>query len=182
MVIEASTSSPVSAIDLIAAKTLLSVENCAITFYSFGSAGRNKGRMDRFIQIRSAKFPIVQSEEEELVNEGTYGKALAEYVRRKLTDRGYVSPFVCCEDWGWWVELSGALFVSGVCIYSKPRDGQLVDFVCACEPSEGRKWSWRKFRFVDTSLWAVKLHNDLLEVFQADEDVQIVGVYNEFTI
>ena len=27
--------------------------------------------------LRSAKFPVLEDEEEELVNEGTYGKALA---------------------------------------------------------------------------------------------------------
>ena len=35
-------------------------------------------------------------------------------------------------------------------------------------------------RFVDTSPWVKKLHEDLLAVFQADVDVQIVGVSKEF--
>ena len=33
--------------------------------------------MDRFIHVRSKKFPILPGEKEELVNEGMYGKALA---------------------------------------------------------------------------------------------------------
>jgi hypothetical protein len=37
-------------------------------------------RIDKFIHISSAKFPILRGEKEELVNEGTYGKALAEYL------------------------------------------------------------------------------------------------------
>src|SRR5215471_9283378 len=138
--------------------------------------------MDRFVHITSPKFPILPGEKDELVNQGTYGKALAEYLRGKLSDRGYVSPFVCCEDWGWWVELSGAPFVSGVCVYSKAENDQLVDFVCACDPDEGRKWSWRRLRFVDTTSWVVKLRGDLLEIFRGDKDVQLVGVGEEFTI
>jgi hypothetical protein len=140
------------------------------------------GGMDRFIHIRSTKFPILPGEKDELVNEGTYGKALAEYLRGKLSDLGYVSPFVCCEDWGWWVELSGAPFVSGVSIRSKPQDDQPVDFVCVSDPDEGRRWSWRRFRFVDASWWAVKLHGDLLKIFQADQDVQVIGVHKDFTL
>ena len=138
--------------------------------------------MDRFVHITSTKFPIPPGEKEELVNQGTYGKALAEYLQRKLTDRGYTSLFFCCEDWGWWVELSGAPFVSGVCIYSQVEQDQLVDFVCACDPDEGRKWSWRQFRLVDTSSWVLKLRNDLLAVFQTDGDVRIVGMYKEFPL
>jgi hypothetical protein len=33
--------------------------------------------MEKFIQIRSAKFPVLPGEEEELVNMGMYGKAVA---------------------------------------------------------------------------------------------------------
>ena len=39
--------------------------------------------MSKFIHIRSAKFPVLPGEREELVNEGTYGKALAIYLARK---------------------------------------------------------------------------------------------------
>jgi len=49
-----------------------------------------------FIHIRSEQFPILPGEEEELVNEGMYGKALVTYLQEHLTDRGYESPFVCC--------------------------------------------------------------------------------------
>jgi len=56
--------------------------------------------MDKFIHIRSTKFPILPGEKEELVNEGMYGKALAQYLQGKLKDRGYDAPFICCEDYG----------------------------------------------------------------------------------
>jgi hypothetical protein len=48
--------------------------------------------MEKFIHIRSAKFPILPGEKEELVNEGMYGKALAQYLQEKLRERGYDAP------------------------------------------------------------------------------------------
>ena len=136
--------------------------------------------MGAFIQIRSSKFPILPGEKEELVNEGMYGKALAEYLQLKLSDRGYDAPFVCCEDWGWWVELKTAPFVFGVCIYAGPEEYGPIDFVCTDGATGPRKWNWKKLRFVDTTPWVKKLHEDLMAVFQADEGVEIVGISEEF--
>jgi hypothetical protein len=131
--------------------------------------------MDTFIHIRSAKFPILPGEKEELVNEGMYGKALAEYLQSKLRERGYAAPFICCEDWGWWVELKTAPFTFGVCIYCGPeRDGPL-DFFCTDGATARKKWSWRKFQFVDTTSYVNKLHDDLVSIFRADPDVQVLA-------
>ena len=81
--------------------------------------------MDKFIHIRSPKFPILPGENEELVNEGMYGKAAAEYLQLKLRERGYEVPFVCCEDWGWWVELKNAPFECAVDL-EKDYDKQVL--------------------------------------------------------
>lgn len=131
--------------------------------------------MDKFIHIRSTKFPILPGEKEELVNEGMYGKALAEYLQAKLRDRGYDAPFVSCEDWGWWVELKTAPFTFGVCIYCGPeRDGPL-DLFCTDGAAGRRQWCWRRFRFVETTPWVEKLHEDLVSIFRSDPDVQILS-------
>jgi hypothetical protein len=136
--------------------------------------------MGKFIHIKSSKFPILPGEKEELVNDGMFGKALAEYLQAKLTDRDYNAPAVCCEDWGWWVELKIAPFGFGVCIYSGPEEDGPVDFVCTDGAIGPRKWSWKRFRFVDTSPWVEKLHADLMAIFQADEGVELVGISEEF--
>jgi hypothetical protein len=136
--------------------------------------------MDAFIHITSDKFPILPGEEEELVNDGMYGKALAQYLQAKLSERGYDAPFVCCEDWGWWVELKDAPFPFGVCIHSGPDGDGPVEFVCTDGATAARKWSWRKFRFVSTTSWVERLRDDLLAVFQADEDVEIIRVSEDF--
>ena len=138
--------------------------------------------MDKFIHIRSTRFPILAGEEEELVNEGTYGKALAEYLQAKLQARGYVAPFICCEDWGWWVELKSAPFAFGVCIYSGAKEDGPVDFACTEGATGPRKWSWKRFRFIDTAPWVSRLHDDLLAIFEADEGVEVVGVSSDFPL
>ena len=56
--------------------------------------------MDEFIHIRSRKFPVLPGEREELINDGLYGRAVAQYLQAKLGERGYDAPFFCCEDWG----------------------------------------------------------------------------------
>ena len=131
--------------------------------------------MDKFIHIRSAKFPILPGEKEELVNEGMYGKALAQYLQQKLKERGYVAPFFCCEDWGWWIELKGVPFIFGVCIYCGPKQDGSLDLFCTDGATAPKKWSWRKFRFVDTTAWATKLHDDLVLIFQSDPEVEVIG-------
>jgi hypothetical protein len=132
--------------------------------------------MEKFIHVRSAKFPILPGEEEELVNEGMYGKALAEYLQEKLRARGYLVPFYCCEDWGWWVELKDAPFTFGVRIYCSAAEADgLLQLSCVAGDPEERKWSWRKFRFVDATPWVDKLHQDLIAIFQADADIKVVG-------
>jgi len=131
--------------------------------------------MNEFIHIRSAKFPILPGEAEELVNEGMYGKAVAEYLQTRLNDRGYDAPFYCCEDWGWWVELKGMPFTFGVCIYcSEERDG-LLDYFCTDGAPSPRKWSWKKFGFIDTRPRVEKLHADLVAIFREDSEVEVVA-------
>jgi hypothetical protein len=129
--------------------------------------------IDKFIHIRSAKFPILPGEKEELVNEGMYGKAVAEYLQSRLRERGYNAPFFCCEDWGWWVELKDAPFRFGVCIYSGPECDGPMGFYCTDGAVGRRKWSWSRFRFVDTKPWADKLHSDLVSIFRTDPEIQL---------
>ena len=136
--------------------------------------------MSKFIHIRSDKFPILPGEADEIVNEGMYGKALALYLQSKLTEHGYITPFVVAEDWGWWVDIDGPPFTFGVCIYASPDPPGQTDYVCTDGAPGPRKWSWSKFRFFDTAPFAEKLCSDLIGIFEADEDVTILSVTEEF--
>lgn len=136
--------------------------------------------MGKFIHIKSAKFPVLSGEEEEIFNEGTYGKALAEYLQIKLTERGYTVPFVCAEDWGWWVELSLTSIRSGVCIYAIPETSDPIEYICTDGFNGDKKWSWSKFRFIDIKPMAAKLFDDLNDIFTKDPEVTVVEITEDF--
>lgn len=130
----------------------------------------------QFVHIRSPKFALMPGEKDEVVNEGIYGKALAIYLKEKLTLRGYAIPFYCCEDWGWRVHIDGASFLFGVCIYGWPvGETEQLDIWCTDSFHKPRKWSWRKWRFFDTAPLTTKLQRDLLQIFGSDPDVDILG-------
>jgi hypothetical protein len=134
--------------------------------------------MEKFIRISSAKFPILPGEDQELVNEGMYGKALGQYLLIRLRERGYEAPFLGCEDWGWWVELTGFPFVFGVCIYGCAlKSGQLDLYVTDGATVSERQWSWRRFRVVNTGVEAAraKLHADLLSIFSDDPEIAVLA-------
>lgn len=131
--------------------------------------------MTPFIHITSAKFSILPGEAEQIVNDGTYGKALAEYLTGKLRELGYSAPFFCCEDWGWWVELAGHPYTFGVCIYGRVCADDSLELYLSDGARPARRWSWRRLCFVDTGAdeAAASLRNDLVAIFRADPDVHV---------
>jgi hypothetical protein len=132
--------------------------------------------MDEFIHIRSEQFPILPGEEEEIINEGMYGKAMARYLESKLKERGYLVGEGLAEDWGWFVPVKAQDFIDGICIYARPEQEKLREFVCTTGILGNRKWSWRKFRFVETAEWKQALWNDLKAIFEAHDAVELVGI------
>ena len=50
--------------------------------------------------FKSSKFNVLPREDEE-TNPGCYGKSLAQWMKMKLTDRGYEPEEIIAEDWGW---------------------------------------------------------------------------------
>lgn len=141
--------------------------------------------MSQFIHIRTEKFPILPGEEDELVNEGMYGKALAQYLQAELGSRHYDAPFICCEDWGWWVELKAEQGHAGVCVYchklNEQRDPPLPTHYVVTEGALSRKkWSWSRFRFIDIGAWVDQLHTDLLTILELDPDIEVLGTSQEF--
>ena len=135
-----------------------------------------------FIHIRSSKFPVLPGEDDELVNEGTYGKALAEHLKRELEGRGYEVPFVCCEDWGWWVEIAGNPFVTGVCVYATESLPESKELCVVASPDPGKAWSWRRFRFVETTDVSIQLQSELMTIFQQDSEVEVLGLTEEYPL
>lgn len=136
-----------------------------------------------FIHIKSAKFPILPGEERELVNEGTYGKALAQHLESELRSRSYDVKFICCEDWGWWVEIGGQPFIMGVCVYGSPDLSKTHELCVTVSPDPaGLRWSWTRFRFIDTRVRVTQLFSDLHEIFSTDSEVHILGCPEAFPL
>ncbi|MFC7339747.1 hypothetical protein ACFQY0_21365, partial [Haloferula chungangensis] len=142
----------------------------------------NRMAANPFIHIRSTKFPILPGEEEELVNEGTYGKALAEYLAEHLRTRGYDIPFTCCEDWGWWVEIRGQPYSLGCCVYGASDAGDSPELCVKISRDPERKWSLLRFRMIDTRERVNKLLDDLKAVFEDDSEVEIAGLTEDFPL
>jgi hypothetical protein len=138
--------------------------------------------MEKFIHIRSDRFLPLPGEEEEMVNEGMYGKALALFLREALEKRGYEAPFHCAEDWGWWVELKGFPFAFGVCIYSGDGNAEVMEYALADGAVADRKWSWRKFAFIETRSHAETLIRDLLSIVEDHDGMVLIGVSEAFPI
>ena len=136
-----------------------------------------------FFHIRSTKLRILPGEDDELVNEGMYGKACAQYLQSNLATRGYSIPFVVCEDWGWWVEVEGLDFKCGIGVYGMQIDGSDdLDLCVTVLTPKGKKWNWTKLRSIDTSSEVDKLHDTIRSVFEDDVNVTIICESPDFPL
>ncbi len=122
-------------------------------------------------------------EDDELVNEGVYGKAFACYLRDHLVANGYNAPDIVCEDWGWWVTIAGLSFTCGIGIYGmRIADSDDLDLCASVLAPRGRKWSWSKLRLVDTTAGIDRLHATICEICNADDNVVIVAETPDFPL
>jgi hypothetical protein len=135
-----------------------------------------------FIHVRSSKFPILPGEEAELVNDGFYGKAFAEYLQARLIERGYKVPFVCCEDWGWWVHLKGQPFELGLCVVGHAMGDDALDLCVQVSAEPERRWSWTRFRFIDRAPRVNQLNKDLREIVESDPEIEVLNYSAEFPL
>ncbi|MEX2242474.1 MAG: hypothetical protein WD716_01370 [Fimbriimonadaceae bacterium] len=118
-------------------------------------------------------------EDEEIVNPGMYGKALAIYLQERLPELGYSVPSYCAEDWGWWVEIADHPYKLGLCIYcGKDSTGSLAHAVSIGKTS-ARAWNWRKFKSIDCTADLNKLFTCLIIVFTDDPAVEYLGAAEE---
>jgi hypothetical protein len=125
--------------------------------------------------IRSVKFPVLQEDHDECCNPGTYGKSLVDYLQTKLEARGYEIPFTVAEDFGWWIELKTDLSApTNIALRRSHEDSGIADFAIALDNSP-RKWSWKRFRFVDLGAFQEKLAVDVFDILTSDPDIEFVA-------
>ena len=136
-----------------------------------------------FFHVRSPKLRILPAEEDELVNEGMYGKACAQYLQTNLARRGYTTPFVVCEDWGWWVEVRGLDFTCGIGVYGMQIDDtDDLDLCVTVLTLKGKKWNLTKLRSIDTTAEVDRLDQTIRSIFESDADVTVVCESPDFPL
>jgi hypothetical protein len=136
-----------------------------------------------FIHVRSSKLGILPGEDDELVNEGMYGKAFAQYLQAALAQHGYETPLVVCEDWGWWVTIAGLPFPTGIGIYGvRIEDTDELDLCVTVLTPKGKKWMWGRFRFIDTTNEIDRLHQTIRSICDADPEITVLAESHEFPL
>ena len=136
-----------------------------------------------FLHVRSPKLGVLLGEDDELINEGMYGKAFARYLQGSLAQYGYETPDIVCEDWGWWVTIDGLPFSCGIGIYGlQIDDTNDLDLCVTVLTPRGKKWSWSKFRFVDTTAEIDRLHETIRNICIEDGDVNLVAETPDFPL
>ncbi|MEM7052939.1 MAG: hypothetical protein AAF446_00180 [Pseudomonadota bacterium] len=135
------------------------------------------------ILIESSKFPVLEGEEDELVNEGMYGKALCLYLQNELPKKNINVPSLCCEDWGWWIEVQSGDFEIGLCIYADPESGKSpTRYAIMSSITQGKKWVWSKFRSIDVSKDVIKIMDSVETVFKQDDEITKVTRHDDFAL
>jgi hypothetical protein len=130
--------------------------------------------------IETKKFPVLEGEKEELVNEGMYGKALCAYLQVKLLLVGIQVPFFCNEDWGWWLQAERNGFRMGLCIYSDPdADPDPERYALMPSIQAPWQWSWSRFRWIDRSQEVMEFVGALEKIFLSDAEVQSVSRHDD---
>jgi len=130
--------------------------------------------MRSHVEFRSKAFPACPGEESE-VNPGRWGKALAEYLRLELSNRGEPAGVPYAEDWGWAVPLHSEEFPLwvGCGNHEEYSDG----YLCFIEPS---KPTVRKlFRKVDTTQRVAKVAAALDAALRAHPEIRDIRWWSE---
>jgi len=135
------------------------------------------------VHLKTAKFPVMDGEKEEMVNEGMYGKAISLHLKEMLSRVGYDVPLVCCEDWGWWVEVKGFPFVLGLCVYcSENEPGKIAEYAIMSSITDEKKWSWKKLGMINTTEIVGKLMDNVESIMRDDKDIQVIGRVDDFPL
>ena len=133
------------------------------------------------VAIETKKFPILEGEDDEIVNENMYGKALCQYLEQKLPMAGIKVLTYFPEDWGWWLEVEDNDFNMALCIYSDP-DAKHDPERYTILPSimKERKWSWSQFKHIDLSGNVLKIMDLLEKVLKEDTEIKAVTRHDYF--
>lgn len=133
------------------------------------------------VKIETTKFPVLDGEEDELVNEGMYGKSLGLYLKDSLPEIGIKTNGLVCEDWGWWLDVESGSFKMGLCLYCDPdSDGDPKAYAILPSIQSAEKWSWKKFGKIDQSQPVVEIMNKIASLLESDHEISKVSRHDDF--
>lgn len=135
--------------------------------------------MPSFLHIRTKKFPILDGEEDEILNAGVFGKAFSQFIESSLKNAGFEIPFIACEDWGWWVEVKLPSTSIGITCYREHDSNTDCQFVCSASPEKDKVWSWAKLRRIDIGPDLTAIRNTLTRAFEEDPMIEFLGELDE---
>jgi len=118
----------------------------------------------------TSSFFQVEPGEDEQVNPGIYGKALAHWVADQLRARGVTVTDVFPEDWGWCVMVNGYPF--SLWVGCGNEDGSKTRWHLF--PASERGVFQRLFKTVDTGPAINELKNHIAEIVKLIPDVRDV--------
>lgn len=124
-----------------------------------------------FIHLRSPKFPLLPGEEEELINEGMFGQALALYLCENLPPSGWKVSEPVAEDWGWWLGASNGGKALDLCLRGE-GDGSGIPELAV----------WVGTPKAKNPDAVTQLHADLLALLSADPGVEILSVSEAYPL
>ena len=122
------------------------------------------------VEFKSGSFPAREGEEEE-INPGRWGMALAEYIAAGVSRHGFVADVGGYEDWGVYIIVENAEFP--VTIGCGNTDDQ--EFMVSLDPSKPEiKKGFFKRRVIDTRTKMGKLAEAIDAVLAEHDDIQDV--------
>ncbi len=134
-----------------------------------------------WLKIETDKFPILPGEEDEVVNEGMYGKALCTYLEKELPKFGVQVNFYCSEDWGWWVDVTEQGLNMGLLIYGHTVVGVSPEqYAIGSSIQESPKWFWKKFKKIDVTDKVTALMDKVENALDFDEEIFTVERFDEY--
>ncbi|MEM9479144.1 MAG: hypothetical protein AAGA58_05705 [Verrucomicrobiota bacterium] len=126
--------------------------------------------MNTHVEFRSHSFPAREGEEDE-INPGRWGMALAEFLADGITKAGFTADVGGYEDWGVYILVENEEFplMVGCGNYEEYDDGFLV-FIDPSKP-EIKKSLFRR-RTINTRAVIEKLAEAIEETLQQGEDIR----------
>ncbi len=119
------------------------------------------------VEFRSSGFPPEPGEEER-INPGRWGAALARFLRDELTSRGLAASEPIAEDWGYCIPIENPDFKLwvGCGNYEEIPDG----FLCFFNPST--PFVSKLFRRIDVRSTVMELADALDKILRSHPDVR----------